>query len=99
GVAQATLPARHVSLKGYLARVTVEIGTYRGLLRQLDALAPEEGQVNIDPVVERYYGVADRIEDLDAEWQALDSPVGLRVRHLGMGRVFVLFAEAYRIHA
>ena len=55
--------------------------------------------MNIDPVVERYYLVAERFEDLDVKWAAINAPQVLRSRHRGMGRVFVLFADAERIHA
>ena len=98
-VAFANPPRTHRSLVRYVAHIDIQIRAYRGLLRRLDALGVEEGHENIDPVVEGYYQVADRFEDLNARWQALPAPRGLRVRHRGMGRVFELYADAERIHA
>ena len=97
--ATAKPPAHSRTIHRYLARATVEINSYRALLRRLQALLTEVPPVNVDPLVEKLYRVADRFEDLDATWEAIDAPRGLRVRHRGMGRVFVLFAGAYRIDA
>jgi hypothetical protein len=65
----------------------------------LEALLTAQPQVNVDPLVEKLTGVADRFEDLDARWQTIDAPRGLRARHRGLGRAFVLIAQADRIYA
>jgi hypothetical protein len=62
-------------------------------------MSTETPHVNVDPLVERMYRLADGFEDLNARWSAIDAPEGLSARHRGMGRVYVLFAEALRIHA
>ena len=86
-------------LKRYMVEIRGDIRVYRGLLRRLDALLSERPRVNVDPLVEKLNRLADGFEDLEARWQTIAAPRRLGVRHRGMGRVFVLFAEAYRIHA
>jgi hypothetical protein len=97
--ATAKPPAESRALVRYMTGATAAIGSYRILLRRLEALLTEEPHVNVDPLVEKLYSLADRFEDLDARWQGIDAPRGLQVRHRGMGRVFTLFADGYRIHA
>ena len=94
----AAAPGGH-ALKRYVMRVQGQIGTYRKLLHRVEALVAEEEHVNVDPVVDQFNELSDKFEDLAARWQAVNAPHGLRLRHRGMGRVFVLFADAYRIHA
>src|SRR5205814_597969 len=75
------------ALKRYVAQVEVHVGAYRKLLRRSEMLFAEEEHVNVDPVVERFYALADQFEDLDVRWQAATAPSGLKVRHRSMGRV------------
>lgn len=92
-------PERHAALHHYLVEATSQIGVYRGLLRRLEKLLSDEPHVNVDPLVDDLYRLADRFDDLSFAWARIPVPRGLRLRHRGMGRVFVLFGEANRIHA
>ena len=95
----AKSPTALTPLKRYLVRAEPRIDVYRGLLRRLERLLSEEPRVNVDPLVEKLRRLADRFEDSEVRWQAVNAPRGLRIRHRGMGRVFVLFADAIRIYA
>jgi hypothetical protein len=86
-------------LERYSVAVTAHIPAYRKLLKRLEALLTERPQVNVDPLVENLNGIADRFEDLDATWQRIPAPHGMQARHRGLGRAFVLIAEADRIFA
>ena len=97
--ATALPAAAPAPLKRYLVKIDGQIRAYRGLLRRLDALLSERPRVNVDPLVEKLNRLTDGFEDLEGRWQTIAAPRRLGVRHRGMGRVFVLFAEAYRIHA
>ena len=88
-----------LALKRYVVQVKERVGTYQRLLRRAEALVAEEAHVNIDPVVEQLNTLADQFESLAATWKVTKAPSGLKVRHRGMGRVFILFADGYRIHA
>lgn len=83
----------------YFAKVDVQVRSYRALLDRFERLSSEPPHVNVDPLVENLYRLADRFEDINARWDHITSPRGLRARHRGMGRVFTLFAEALRVHA
>jgi hypothetical protein len=91
--------SQRVHVHRYLVQTTAQVTAYRKLLGSLEGLLTQEPQVNVDPVVEQLTRLADRFEDLDARWETIEAPRGLRVRHRGMGRVFVLFAESIHIHA
>lgn len=95
----AASPIKAPPLKRYLSRVNARITVYRQVLVRVEQAVAEESQVNVDPVVEKFYALADDFEDLDVSWETIGAPRGLRVRHRAMGRAFVLFADAYRIHA
>jgi hypothetical protein len=86
-------------LKRYVVKIDDHVRAYRGLLRRSEALLSEQPRVNVDPLVEKLNRLADSFEDLEAAWQTVEAPRRLGARHRGMGRVFVLFADAYRIHA
>jgi hypothetical protein len=87
------------ALERYVVAVNAHIPAYRELLRRLEGLLTARPQVNVDPLVAKLIRVADRFEDLDARWETIDAPRGLRVRHRGLGRAFVVIAEANRIYA
>jgi len=91
--------ARHPVLARYFSKIDGEIRSYQGLLKQFDRLFSDAPQVNVDPLVEELYRLADRFEDLTRRWSDIPATHGLRVRHRGMERAFELFAEAIRIHA
>ena len=80
-------------------RVAPQIDSYRALLRGIDKLLSEPPVTNVDPVVEKLRAIADRFDRLDARWLGISAPRGLVVRHRGMGRVFEIDAEAWRMYA
>jgi hypothetical protein len=97
-VLQANATERH-PLKDYVAAVDTRIDVYRSLLRRLEKAFEEQPQVNVDPFVETLDRIADRLDDLEGQWERVAAPRGLKVRHRGMGRTYVLLADAYRIYA
>jgi hypothetical protein len=98
-VPPAAMARPHHSLHVYMNRVQPRIDEYVAIAVRLGKLLSARPVTNVDPLVERLYGVANRFEGLEGKWQALPAPKGLRLRHRGMGRVFALYAEAIRIHA
>jgi hypothetical protein len=97
--AAAKSSLEHQALKGYVTKVDGQIRSYGRLLRRFEQLYAEPPHVDVDPFVENLYGLADRFENLTARWSVIHAPSGLRVRHRGMGQVFELFAEAFRLQA
>jgi hypothetical protein len=86
-------------LEAYTANVVPQIAVYRSVLRRLEKLLSERPVTNVDPLVEKLYGLTDQFDRLAGRWASIAAPRGLRVRHAGMGRVFELFGEAFRINA
>jgi hypothetical protein len=86
-------------LQAYVGKVGVQIGTYRTLLKRLNALLTGPPVTNVDPLVDKLNRVAGRLDQLAGRWQRIAAPHGLGLRHRGMGRAFVLIADALRIEA
>jgi hypothetical protein len=97
--ALATSSSQCADVHRYFAKASPQITAYRKLLDRLEALLTQKPQVNVDPLVEKLTRLGDLFEDLDARWETIAAPKGLKVRHRGMGHVFVLFAEAIHIQA
>ena len=95
----ATASAVSVSSHRYLDHVSPRITAYRAVLKRLDDILSETPIVNVDPKVEKLNRIADSFEVLAARWHAIEPPKGLKVRHRGMGRVFELHAQGWRIYA
>ena len=93
--ASATSAARHP----YLLDVTPRIEGYRHVLKRLDSILSETPIVNVDRKVAKLNDVADQFDRLAVRWSRIGAPVGLKVRHRGIGRAFELQAEGWRIYA
>jgi hypothetical protein len=83
----------------YMMRIGPQIDAYGAIAATLGKLLDQPPRVNIDPLVEKLNAIADRLDRVNARWLVIQAPTGLRLRHRGMGRAFVLFADAVRIHA
>ena len=86
-------------LRSYIAEIRPEIGSYKAAALRLSKLLGSEPLTNVDPLVDDLGRVAGRFDGLRRTWLPVNSPRGLRLRHLGMARVFELFADATRIYA
>jgi hypothetical protein len=86
-------------LQAYLVKIRPQIHVYRGLATRFEALLLQESVINVDPVVEKLYRVAELFDRVGARCEAIKAPAGIRLRHRGMTTVFSLFADAIRIHA
>lgn len=97
-VAPVAYASQH-PLPAYMARIRPQIDSYRRVSTTLGNLLSELPITNVDPLVEKLDRVADRFDRLAGRWLGIRAPKGLRLRHRGMGRAFVLIGDAIRIHA
>lgn len=86
-------------LRPYMVEIRPEIGSYKAVALRLSKLLTSQLLTNVDPLVDDLGRVALRFDGLRRTWLSVTSPRGLRLRHLGMARVFELFADATRIYA
>jgi hypothetical protein len=92
-------PSPRQTLQRYTTRVGPEIQSYRSILMRFAKLLAAKPISNVDPLVAKLYGVADRFGALKGRWQSIRAPKGLRLRHDGMGRAFDLYERSIRIYA
>lgn len=86
-------------VKAYLVNVTPQIGVYHSIGARLDKILSELPMTNVDPKVEKLNKVCDSFEALALGWNKIEAPKGLKARHRGMGRVFEIQAQGWRIYA
>jgi hypothetical protein len=86
-------------LRSYVVAIRPEIRSYKADALRLSRLLTSEPVTNVDPLVDDLGHVAVRFDGLRRTWVSITAPRGLRLRHVGMARVFDLFADATRIYA
>lgn len=92
-------PPRHPALKRYVAKVAPQIGIYRALAGRAGDLLSEQPRINVDPFVEELRRISTGFDRLRIRWRKIAAPRGLKVRHRGMGKAFMLLARALRTWA
>lgn len=92
-------PNPRQTLQRYMTRIGPEIQSYRSIQVRLTKLFAAMPISNVDPLVEKLHGIADRFGALTGRWQSIRAPKGLRLRHDGMGRAFDLYEQSIRIYA